>query len=369
MTAVSAQTVAAIAILVATFWSTPPSYRWPLLSLATLGFLAYAAPLSILLLAAIGATSYLMLRAAPSPLWRYIYAIVAFCGFLVLRAYAGGGFVWFGAAFYVLRATHVVLEGARGVAGDVSPLEYALFLLFPPTFAVGPVDRFVRFEREIHRHRWNPAFFSAGLQTILYGYVQVVLLSDVLVGKYLHNYVLSVPQGTLRSWLECIDYGGSLYFKFAGYSDIAIGVALLLGVRVMENFDRPYLARNIADFWRRWHISVTSWCRDYVNMPVLALTRHRGASAVSAMVVLGLWHEFSPRYLLWGLFHGIGIAIWNGWRNLRAHWPAAVGVAAKLETTIAWALTMVFVVASFAITKEVTLSASWTKLASLMGVG
>lgn len=368
MTVVSFQTVAAIAIIVGIFWSTPPRYRWPLLSSATLGFLTYAAPLSVLLLAAIGVTSYLTLRAQPSPLWRYAYAIAAFSGFLVLRAYAGGGFVWFGAAFYVLRATHVVLEGVRGAAGYVSPLEYAHFLLFPPTFAVGPVDRFARFERELLRNRWNPVFFSAGLETILYGYVQIVLLADVLVAKYFHNYTLSVPQGTWRSWLECIDYGASLYFKFAGYSDIAIGVALLLGVRVMENFDRPYLARNIADFWRRWHISVTSWCRDYVNMPVLALTRHRGASAVSAMVVLGLWHELSPRYLLWGLFHGVGIAIWNGWRSLRARWPASAGAAARLETAIAWALTMAFVIASFAITKEATLWASWTKLASLIGV-
>lgn len=368
MTVVSLQAVAAIVAVVSVFWITPPRYRWPMLSLTTVGILAYAAPLSLLMLAVVGATSWLVVRAQPSPFWRYAYAIVAFSAFLFLRAYAGGGFVWFGAAFYVLRALHAVLEGMRGVTDEFSPLEYAHFLLFPPTFATGPVDRFARFEREIHRNRWNPAFFSAGLETILYGYVQVVLLANVLVGKYLRNYIFSVPHGTLRNWLECVDYGASLYFKFAGYSDIAIGVALLLGVRVLENFDRPYLARNISDFWRRWHISVTSWCRDYVNMPVLALTRHRGAAAVSAMVVLGLWHELSLRYLMWGLFHGIGIAIWNAWKELRARWPVASGLVAKLEAVLAWGVTMAFVIASFAITKEATLSASWTELVSLIGV-
>lgn len=368
MTAVSLQAVAAIAVLVALFWAAPQQYRWPMLSLATIAFLSFAAPLSILLIGAVGATSYWVVRAKPSPLWRYAYAVVAFAVFLLLRAYGGGGFVWFGAAFYMLRALHVVLEGARSNAEAVSPLSYAHFLLFPPTFAVGPVDRYACFEREVHRHRWNPAPFSAGLETVLYGYVQVVLLANVLVGGYFRHYELLMPQGSLRDWVECIDYGASLYFKFSGYSDIAIGVALLLGVRIPENFDRPYLARNVSDFWRRWHISVTSWCRDYVNMPVLAVTRHRGAAAVSAMVVLGLWHELSPRYLLWGLFHGIGIAIWNGWRGLRARWPAATGLAAKLETVFAWGVTMAFVTASFAITKETTLWASWSELASLVGV-
>jgi D-alanyl-lipoteichoic acid acyltransferase DltB (MBOAT superfamily) len=367
VTAVSVQLVAAIVLVVAAFWSAPSRYRWLTLSLTTVAVLAYTAPLSATLLAAVGATSYLVIRAEPSLLWRYAYATMVFCVFLVLRAYCGGGFVWFGAAFYVLRALHVVLEGARGGEGTVAIADYVYFLLFPPTFAVGPVERFGRFQREIRRNRWNSAFFSAGLETILYGYAQIVLLGDVLIGKYFHSYVLSTPAGTWRSWLSCIDYGASLYFKFAGYSDIAIGVALLLGMRVMENFDRPYLARNIADFWRRWHISVTSWCRDYVNMPVLALTRHRGASAVSAMVVLGLWHELSPRYLLWGLFHGVGIAIWNGWRSLRARWPEARGIAARIEAGSAWALTMVFVTASFAITKEATLAASWGELVSLFG--
>src|SRR5690606_22484260 len=98
-----------------------------------------------------------------------------------------------------------------------------------------------------------------------------------------------------------------LYFKFSGYSDIAIGVSRLLGFRVMENFHYPFIAQNIGDFWKRWHISLSSWCRDYAYMPVWSRLRNGALAALASMLILGLWHELSWRYLAWGLYHGAGI--------------------------------------------------------------
>ena len=364
MRAFGYQAVLVIAGIVVGFWLLPVRWRWPALSLAGLAMLAYIAPVSAGLLTAITLVSFLLLRLRISLFWSYLYGIVAFALMLVLRSPDGAGWVWFGAAFYVLRAIHIVIESARGNVPRPSFLEYATYKAFPPTLSVGPVERFPWFQRETQRCRWNPTYVSAGLETLLYGYAQVALLANYFIDDSLWSALSLVTSDVLRDWLECLRYGASLYFKFAGYSDIAIGFALLLGIRIRENFRRPYLAANIADFWRRWNISVTSWCRDYVNLPMLALTRNRSLAALASMVVLGLWHEVSWRYLLWGAFHGTGIAIWRGWRGWREGLSLASG---RAEAMAAWFLTMLFVIAGFAITKEDTMSESLRALALLIG--
>jgi D-alanyl-lipoteichoic acid acyltransferase DltB (MBOAT superfamily) len=364
MSAVSYQAVLGIALTVAIFWSLPARWRWFVLSAAGLGFLCFVAPTSAGLFIAVVASSYLAIRQRLTTLWAYVYAIVAFSLLLILRADAGGGWAWFGAAYYVLRALHAVIDSTRAPPTRITLRDYLAYMTFVPTLSVGPVERLPWFQREMERNRWNTQYFSAGLETLLYGYVQITFIGNYLINVSLASNVSLVENDVVRDWLECLRYGASLYFQFAGYSDIAIGFALLLGIRIRENFHRPYLAANIADFWRRWNISVTSWCRDYVNLPVLALTRNRSLAALASMLVLGLWHEASWRYLLWGAFHGAGIALWRGWRSLRDLLGTAPG---RLESIMAWALTMLFVIASFAITKEDSMEASLSALARLAG--
>lgn len=369
MTPVSVSAVFAMAGTVAVFWLLPRRWtqlRWGLLSAAGFAFLAYAAPYSAILLAALTVSSFALVRCSAGALLRYLYAAGVFGLLLVLRPTVGGGAVWFGAAFYILRIIHVTIEAARGALPRLPFLGYLAYMAFPPTLPLGPVERLPWFQREMLRWRWNPSFFAGGLETILYGYVQVVFLANYAVDQFFWSFVSEVGNDSLRDWLECLRYGASLYLKFAGYSDIAIGFALLLGIRIRENFRRPYLAANIAEFWRRWNISVTSWCRDYVNLPALALTRNRSIAALASMVVLGLWHEVSWRYLLWGVFNGIGIAIWRAWRNLRERMSLR---ESRVEKVAAWALTMAFVFASFAITKEDTVARSLRALVLLTGWG
>jgi alginate O-acetyltransferase complex protein AlgI len=368
MNAVSVEAILVMAGTVAVFWLLPrrwPQLRWTLLSAAGFAFLAYVAPWSAVLLAALTVGSFALVRFPSGNLLRYLCAAGAFGLLLVLRPTTGGGAVWFGAAFYILRTIHVMIEVARGAIPRLRFLDYLAYMAFLPTLSLGPVERQPWFQREMLRWRWNPAFFAGGLETLLYGYVQITFLANYLVDQAFWGQASAVGSDTLRDWLECLRYGASLYFKFAGYSDIAIGFALLLGIRIRENFNRPYLAANIADFWRRWNISVTSWCRDYVNLPALALTRNRSVAALASMIVLGLWHEVSWRYLLWGVFNGIGMAAWRGWRSLRDRLSLP---ASRLESTAAWALTMIFVVAGFAITKEDTVSDSLQALLLLVGL-
>jgi D-alanyl-lipoteichoic acid acyltransferase DltB (MBOAT superfamily) len=367
MSALSLEAIIAMASTVAVFWALPrrwPGLRWLLLSAAGFAYLIYIAPDSAALLAGITVSSFLVIRLQlPRPV-RYLYAVAAFCLLLVLRPTIGGGWLWFGAAFYFLRVIHVMVEAARGALQRPRLVEYLAYMAFLPTLSVGPVERFPWFQRELQRWRWNQVFFSAGLETILYGYAQIAFLGNYLIDHSLLLRSSQTSNDVLRDWLECLRYGGALYFKFAGYSDIAIGFALLLGIRIRENFNRPYLAANIADFWRRWNISVTSWCRDYINLPALALTRNRSVAALASMIVLGLWHEVSWRYLLWGAFHGIGMAAWRGWRSWRDRMNSSPG---RVEAVAAWALTILFVIASFAITKEQSVHDSLRALALLTG--
>ena len=125
-----------------------------------------------------------------------------------------------------------------------------------------------------------------------------------------------------------------------------------MGLRIRENFNRPFLARNIADFWQRWHFSLSSWCRDYVFTPVLSVSRSAPLAVLSAMVVLGLWHDCSLRYVLWGAYHGAGIAAFR-WFDTKAaaRIDALPVVSLALWRVFAVVLTLHFVVFSFVVTR------------------
>src|SRR5262245_56288725 len=139
---------------------------------------------------------------------------------------------------------------------------------------VGPINRFQEFQRSFRRRRWDSAEFSAGCERLLYGYVKIVCLSTYLVSNKLAPLASRTALGpAAKAYLGCLIYGLNLYLLFSGYSDVAIGFARMLGLRVGENFHYPFLARNINEFWQRWHISLSTWCRDYVYLPCLALGR------------------------------------------------------------------------------------------------
>jgi D-alanyl-lipoteichoic acid acyltransferase DltB (MBOAT superfamily) len=159
--------------------------------------------------------------------------------------------------------------------------------------------------------------FSLGIERILLGYVKIVVLANQLVNVNMQAYIASIDPSRewLIAYLEMLAYGFNGYLQFAGYSDIAIGFALLLGYRVMENFNWPFLARNISEFWKRWHISLSNWCRNYIYMVVTSISRKPTLAILLSMLVLGLWHEISLRYVLWGVYHGVGIALWQLWKR------------------------------------------------------
>ncbi len=253
----------------------------------------------------------------------------------------------FGLAYTSLRLIHYLMEVHKGGLRPHGVGDYLAYLLLPPVLAVGPIHRFEEFQRDLARRRWDPDQFNAGAGRVLRGAVKVVILGNYLMAAKLTPWLVSHAAGLpwLKLWLTAALYWVNLYIQFSGYCDIAIGLAAMMGFRIRENFQRPYFASNIAEFWRRWHMSLTSWCRDYVYVPVLAIGRRPMAALAASMIALGLWHAVSMRYLLWGLYHAIGIMVRRAFHHRTASAIAAWPEAGRK----AWAMASGFVTLNFVV--------------------
>ena len=319
---------------VAVFWAVPARYRVGFLVSATAAFLAIIEPLSLLLLAMCAAVVYLVTRGARPTGQRAALAIVpiatALLGYKVLSVASGDDLVSqtiipLGLSYYALRCIHYVMERYRGNIRDLGPADVVGYLFFLPTLVVGPIHRFPEWKRTVRNHRWDTPMFLEGIERLIHGYVKVGFLGNFLVSQLLVGWTESVTvEGTgPAAYLQMITIGLNLYFQFSGYSDIAIGFGLLLGHRVMENFNWPFFRRNISEFWSSWHISLTSWSREYVYTSTIAFTRSPAIGAIASLLAIALWHEVSLRYLLWGVYHGLGIVIWQWFSRTVKSWRAS----------------------------------------------
>ncbi len=271
-----------------------------------------------------------------------------------------------GFAFVLLKAWHLMVEARYANDGERFSVLTVSYLLFPPTATLGPVQRFDAFRIELQRARWDAAQFARGLERLLVGYCKVVLLVQYLLVVKLDNLKGFSGHVWLDNYLQLLNYGVNLYLQFSGFCDIAIGFAALLGIRVPENFNFPFMAASLSDFWRRWHITVSGWCRDFVFTPIYNGTRRYLYASVASMLVLGVWHELSLRYLAWGLFHGAGMACSHLW--------SATPLAGRLRQYRAWRLTcwfltLQFVIVSFALTSKATMHDTALALTRLLGIG
>lgn len=216
-----------------------------------------------------------------------------------------------GGAFFTLRALHVVIEwwmGRMPAPGLRDSLRYFFFL---PVIAAGPINRLGHFQHQLRRQRWDTAGFMTGAERALWGAVLVWLIG----GKFC-AYLLVVAAGVTLDWPDFLQGWAlsamgwvTLYVVFSGSSHIALGLALMMGVTLEENFNRPWAAGSMVEFWRRWHMTLTGWVQDYVFRPVTALTRRPVLGLFAAMLVVGLWHAFSIYYILWSVWQSLGILL------------------------------------------------------------
>ncbi len=187
------------------------------------------------------------------------------------------------------------------------------YLLFFPKLISGPITRYKPFALQMEE--LNPSFddIAGGFRRLLAGFVKRALIANQLA--LMANAVFNLPTANVApkfAWLALIAYTIQIFFDFSGYTDMAIGLGMMIGFRLPENFDFPYIAQSVSDFWRRWHITLSTWFREYVFYP-LERRRFRWASQqINLLIVFlltGLWHGFKPTFIVWGLLHGFVLAL------------------------------------------------------------
>ncbi len=288
---------------------------------------------------------------------------------------------WLGVSYLLFRLLHVLLESRHNQLPDLKLSEMIVYALFPAAFISGPIDRFPRFKADLDQidQPFKFRFAADGVWLILIGAFKKFVLADFLATLPLDisQYPRSTPLPYL--WLALYGYGFLLYFDFAGYTDMAIGAARLIGFHLPENFKAPYLKTSLARFWQSWHITLSFWARDYVFLPLARTLRMRaewlpanGAALLcqlATMLVIGLWHGFAWTFVAWGVWHGVGLFIvklWGDWRRPRAR-RAAKGRSGWWALP-SWFLTFNFVMLGWVFFQTNDLASALTSFGRLFGL-
>ena len=224
-------------------------------------------------------------------------------------------------SFFTFEFVHYVVDARRGALPEHGFADFLAFMLFFPTMVAGPIKRFQDFQPQIAAARADATAVSEGITRITVGLAKKICLADTLTPA---TALLQSSSGVASArpadiLVALLAFAAKIYMDFSGYSDIAIGSARLFGIRVPENFAWPYLRRNIAEFWRHWHMSLTSWITDYVYKPLGGNRRglpRTALNVVIAMAVSGLWHGAQWHFVVWCLFHGALLAGFRAWEGL-----------------------------------------------------
>ena len=376
-------------------WSLPHRFRWPLLLLASWLFYFWWAPWAGLLLVGTTLVSWLCALGVHGQRGRVrrfclLTALAVPLGCLALFKYAGffasiaGAqlslrlILPVGISFYTFQTLSYVLDVYRGKTEPERHFGYyALFVSFFPQLVAGPIERPEHLLPQLRRERrFSVRDLSSGGWLLLTGYFKKLVVADLLAP--LVDRVYAGPGAALGPQIAAatVLFGIQIYCDFSGYTDIARGAAKLLGIDLMENFHAPYSARTIRDFWRRWHISLTSWFTDYVYIPLGGSRRGTARRCLNIMAVFllsGLWHGADWTFVLWGGVHGlyqIGGILYERCCPARlpdGRWTAALQ---RLRTfalvTCAWVFFRAETVAD-ALTLLSRLGTGWTTLPALLG--
>ncbi|UCC39626.1 MAG: MBOAT family protein [Candidatus Aminicenantes bacterium] len=215
-----------------------------------------------------------------------------------------------GISFYTFQSLSYTIDIYRGkFQPENSITDFALFVAFFPQLVAGPIERAAHLLPQIKRRvKWNWKRFQEGIALITLGMFKKVIIGDTSGRIVDHIFAQPHYYFSLEMLMAVILFGVQIYNDFSGYSHIARGVARLLGIDLVINFRQPYLSSNIGDFWRRWHISLTSWVRDYVYIPLGGSRKGEGRTylnTVIAMMLFGLWHGAQWTFVIYGGLHGL----------------------------------------------------------------
>ena len=262
-------------------------------------------------------------------------------------------------SFFAFEFVHYLYDVGHGKEPIRNPLNFLLFAIFFPSLVAGPIKRFENFLPSLKQ-----GLETHSGQRIMQGGIRmgVGMFKKLVIADNLTAWInFSIPRfqdlDRPTRWLVFVGIGMRILMDFSGYSDIALGLAEAMGITIPENFNWPYLATNIQDFWRRWHISLSTWVRDYVYIP-MGGGRHSKARTILnglfAFSLVGLWHGARWYYVFWGVYHGFGLVVYRlysefGWKNFAASYPAAASRAWLRWPfgILSWTLTQAFVFAGW----------------------
>lgn len=253
-----------------------------------------------------------------------------------------------GISFYTFQSVSYIVDVYKErVSPTKTWMDYAFFLTFFPALVAGPIVRADYFLPQIQENK--PAtrkMVYAGFWLILLGVVKKAIVADYLAQYNDLIFVVDPATGLpgysgFETMMGIIGYTMQIYCDFSGYSDMAIGLALIMGFRLAQNFNFPYKSRNLTDFWRRWHISLSTWLRDYIYIPLGGNrkgTKRTYLNNFTTMVIGGLWHGAAWKFVFWGAMHGGGLAVHKACKpylgKVSDSWPVK---------SLSWAVTMLFV--------------------------
>ena len=270
-----------------------------------------------------------------------------------------------GISFYTFNSMSYTIDVfRRRVAPARSYLRYAAFVSMFPHLIAGPIVRYADIETQLRRlePRLTSGLAASGAWFFTCGLFKKLIIADTLEPYVSAQFAASAASHFVHAWLAAVGYSLQLYFDFSGYSDMAVGLAYLLGFRFPQNFDSPFKAANIAAFWRRWHMSLSFWLRDYLFIP-LGGSRHGRVKTLRNLLVTmflgGLWHGAAWTFVVWGLLHGVYLVAHNVLQR--------AGLTPR-SMVLNRAITFVAVVAAFVIFRAPDLTTAGNILAGMAGL-
>lgn len=232
---------------------------------------------------------------------------------------------WLGFSYIAFRLIHVLRDKQTGRLPELSLPEFATYVVFFPALTAGPIDRVERFVKDLQKEFAfkQDELLIAG-QRIVIGLFKKFVIADILALIALNDSLAAQVHSTGWMWFHLYAYTFQIFFDFSGYTDIAIGIARLVGIKLPENFLSPYTKPNLTQFWSNWHMTLTQWFRSYFFNPFNRWMRgYKSVPAwtmiligqLATMLLIGLWHGITWNFILWGAWHGIGLFFQNRWSD------------------------------------------------------
>jgi alginate O-acetyltransferase complex protein AlgI len=376
-------------VVLALYFATPPRGRNLLLLVASLVFYAWGEPRFVLVMLASALVNYgFALGLGAIRHRRLVLALAVAVNLGLLAVYKYGDFVVtnvdgllgraamppiplprlalpLGISFFTFHALSYLIDVYREkVPAQKNPLRVALYIALFPQLIAGPIVRYAMIAPEIARRHTTRDDLVSGIERFVVGLGKKVLIANTLATPA--DAIFGLPPAGLSAglaWFGVVCYTLQIYFDFSGYSDMAIGLARIFGFHFPENFCHPYVSRSLTEFWRRWHISLSTWFRDYLYVPLGGNRRGSARLYRNLLIVFtlcGLWHGASWTFLIWGLYHGAFLAAERvaGARSGPGGWRPLAHAYALLVVMVGWVLF-----------RSPSLGHAWGMLGAMAGFG